>query len=128
MSEIPANGSLWLAKAVGAVAGSAISLAYLLPHTRREAAIRFLTGVAAGFVFGTTVGVAIADRFGIAEVLSEVETVLMGAAVASLTIWWALGVAIRAADRRTGSDARATRASRKTRGQGDDDDERATRS
>lgn len=102
MNELPTNGALWLAKAAGAVAGSAISLAYLLPHSKREAAIRFLTGVAAGLVFGTTVGVAIADYLAITAILSEVETVLMGAAVASLTIWWAMGLAIRAADRRAG--------------------------
>jgi len=104
MTDIPTNGAIWLAKVAGAVAGSAISLAYLLPHSRRDAAIRFLTGITAGLVFGTTVGIAIADHLSIGDVLSDVETVLMGAAVASLTIWWAMGVALRVADRRTGSN------------------------
>ena len=37
---------MWVAKGAGAIAGSAISLAYLLPSGRREAA---LPGLSAGF-------------------------------------------------------------------------------
>ncbi len=115
MSDLPTNGSLWFAKAIGAISGSAISLAYLLPHSKREAAIRFMTGVLSGLVFGTTVGVAIADYLAISAVLSDVETVLMGAAVASLTIWWGMGLAIRIADRRTGQQTRADHADEEAR-------------
>ena len=106
MSDINPAGTLWLAKLAGAVAGSAISLAYLFPRTRREAALRFLTGVTGGIVFGTTVGVAVAERLAIADALSDIETVLMGAALASVSIWWAMGLAIRFADRdgRPGSE------------------------
>lgn len=98
MTDINPASTVWLARVAGAVAGSAISLAYLFPQTRREAALRFLTGVTGGVVFGTTVGVAMAERLVIADVLSEFETVLMGAALASVSIWWAMGLAIRFVD------------------------------
>ncbi|WP_375567072.1 DUF6107 family protein [Oceaniradius stylonematis] len=99
MTDINPAGTVWLAKLAGAIAGSAISLAYLFPCSRREAALRFMTGVTGGVVFGTTAGVAVAERLAIADVLSEFETVLMGAALASVSIWWAMGLAIRFADR-----------------------------
>jgi len=41
---------LWLAKVAGAVGGSAISLAYILPHGRREAASRLRSGWSAAGV------------------------------------------------------------------------------
>ncbi len=56
---------LWAVKAAGAVAGSAISLAYVLPRGRREAAIRFAVGVACGLVFGGAAGLKIADELAI---------------------------------------------------------------
>lgn len=102
MTDITPASTVWLAKIAGAVAGSAISLAYLFPKTRREAATRFLTGVTGGVVFGTTAGVAVAERLAISDVLSDIETVLMGAALASVSIWWAMGFAIRLADRNGG--------------------------
>lgn len=71
---------LWSARAGGAAAGSAISLAYLLPHSRREAAVRLGIGVASGLVFGGTVGLKIAAELGIAEKLGPYELVLMGSA------------------------------------------------
>jgi hypothetical protein len=86
---------LWAAKAAGAVAGSAISLAYVLPDKRREAAIRFGVGVASGLVFGGTVGLKIAVELGIEKIIGPFELVLMGAAAASLCAWWALGLVIR---------------------------------
>lgn len=91
------TGALWLAKLGGALAGSAISLAYLLPRGRREAAVRFLSGVAGGLVFGTTVGTAVAHRLGITDVLDAYEIVLMGAALSSLSLWFALGFVLRVA-------------------------------
>ncbi len=84
---------LWLAKLAGAAAGSAISLAYVLPGGRREAAIRFAVGVACGLVFGGTAGLKIATELGIAQTIGDGELVLMGSAAASLCAWWALGVA-----------------------------------
>ena len=86
---------LWLAKLAGAVAGAAISLAYILPSGRREAAIRFAVGVACGLVFGGTAGLKIATELGIAPVIGNGELVLMGSAAASLCAWWALGVLSR---------------------------------
>ena len=82
---------LWAAKALGAVAGSAISLAYILPAGRREAAARFAVGVVCGVVFGGTAGLKIATELGIEKTIGDGELLLMGAAVASLCAWWALG-------------------------------------
>jgi hypothetical protein len=78
------------------VAGSAISIAYMLPAGRREAAIRFAVGVAAGLVFGGAAGVKIAVELGVEDRLGAAEIMLTGAAAASLTAWWAVGIVIRA--------------------------------
>ena len=86
---------LWLAKAGGAIAGSAISLAYVLPDYRREAAIRFAVGVACGLVFCGTACLKIAAELGITGALGPGELMLMGSAAASLCAWWALGLIMR---------------------------------
>lgn len=93
-----AGGEL-LAKFVGAVFGSAISLAYILPRGRREAALRFATGLAAGMVFGTVAGLKIAAYLELETMLSPFEIALVGAAAVSLCAWWALGVIARLAAR-----------------------------
>lgn len=95
--------ALWAAKMVGACAGSAISIAYILPRGRREAAIRFATGVAGGIILGTTVGAYAAHQLGIDAVLSDFEEVMMGSSLASLFLWWAIGFLLRLADVRSGS-------------------------
>ncbi|MEO3998556.1 DUF6107 family protein [Mesorhizobium sp. CAU 1732] len=87
---------LWVAKAAGAVAGSAISLAYILPAEKREAGIRFAIGLVCGLVFGGTAGLKIAVELGIENTLGPFELVLMGSAAASLCAWWALGMLMRA--------------------------------
>ncbi|MGB7432080.1 MAG: DUF6107 family protein [Ahrensia sp.] len=94
--------ALWAAKIVGACAGSAISIAYILPRGRREAAIRFASGVAGGVVLGTTVGAYAAHQLGIDAMLSDFEVVLMGSSLASLFLWWAIGFLLRLADVRSG--------------------------
>jgi hypothetical protein len=91
MTDLAPAASEWLAKTAGAFAGAAISLAWLLPKGRREAALRFSLGDG-GLVFGSTAGLAVAQRLGIAEMLSPQEIVLMGSALASLSIWWAIGL------------------------------------
>lgn len=96
MTDMSDTGWLWLAKGAGAVAGSAISLAYILPQGRREAAVRFAVGVVCGLVFGGTAGIKISDELGIEQEIGPPEMMLMGAAVASLCAWWALGFAQRA--------------------------------
>ena len=83
---------LWLAKGAGAVAGSAISLAYVLPHGRREAGARFAVGVACGLVFGGTAGLKIASELGIDAMIGPIELMMMGSAAASLSAWWMLGL------------------------------------
>ncbi len=96
MNDLSQAAWLWAAKGVGAVAGSAISLAYVLPRGRREAAIRFAVGTACGLVFGGAAGLKIATELGIAGDIGAAETMLMGSAAASLCAWWALGYAMRA--------------------------------
>ncbi|GAA4521987.1 DUF6107 family protein [Chelativorans composti] len=100
MADLNEAGGLWLAKTSGAIAGSAISIAYFLPAGRREAAIRFAVGVACGLVFGSTAGIKIATELGVAEYLAPFEMVLMGSATASLCAWNAIGIAVRMLDRR----------------------------
>lgn len=95
---------LWLARAAGAVAGSAISLAYLLPKDRREAAVRFAVGVACGLVFGGAAGLKIAAELGIADMLGAGELMLMGSAAASLCAWWGIGLVMRMMSRKARID------------------------
>ena len=99
MTDITEAAWLWAAKGAGAVAGSAISLAYILPHGRREAALRFAVGTVCGLVFGGAAGLKIAAELGIANRIGAAETVLMGSAAASLCAWWALGFVFRAFER-----------------------------
>ena len=96
MSDMSNAAWMWAAKGAGAVAGSAISLAYILPHGRREAALRFAVGTVCGLVFGGTVGLKVASELGLSKLLGSYETMLMGSAVASLCAWWALGFVMRA--------------------------------
>lgn len=102
MSEFGGTATLILAKGGGAIAGSAISLAYMLPRGRREAATRFAVGFVSGMVFGGAAGLKLADQFGLSGRLSEAETALAGAAAVSLLSWWLVGAAIRAVEARAG--------------------------
>lgn len=90
--------ALFGAKFAGAVAGSVISIAYILPDGRREAAARFLAGAVTGLVFGGPAGIALADQLGFRTALSPTELAMMGSAAASLCAWWALGVLQRFAE------------------------------
>jgi hypothetical protein len=101
MSYQPSPDALWLiaAKAVGSISGSAISLAYMLPRGRREAALRFFTGIAAGMIFGTSAGLKLAEMLDVTSDLSRFEITMTGAAAASLCAWGALGVLARFAER-----------------------------
>jgi len=99
VQDLPEQSWLFVAKAIGAVAGSAVSIAYVLPNGRREAAIRFLTGAVAGLVFGSAVGHKMAEIMELSEVLSRFEIALTGATLASLSAWWGLGILARLADR-----------------------------
>ena len=100
MEEMGEAAWLWAAKLAGAVAGSAISIAYILPAGRREAAIRFAVGLASGLVFGAAAGLKIAGELGIADKIGATETMLMGSAAAGLCAWWAIGLVIRRLNRR----------------------------
>lgn len=98
MTVMSEHAWLWVAKGAGAVAGSAVSVAYILPHGRREAAVRFAVGVVCGLVFGGTAGLKIALELGVEQLIGPVETMLMGSAAASLCAWWALGPLMRGFD------------------------------
>lgn len=89
----------WAARLIGATAGAAVSLVYLLPKSRREAASRFVTGLSCGLIFGAPTGLWLAERLGIGSALSGVETLLAGSAAASLCAWWVLGALTRVAAR-----------------------------
>lgn len=102
MSDVVQDAWLWAAKGAGAVAGSAVSVAYILPQGRREAAVRFAVGVVCGLVFGGTAGLKIAVELGVEELIGPVETMLMGSAAASLCAWWALGPLLRGFEQWTG--------------------------
>lgn len=99
MTDFNEAAWLWAARGAGAVAGSAVSLAYILPSGRREAALRFAAGVVCGLVFGGTAGLKIATELGIAGTIGSFELMLMGSAAASLCTWWALGLLARAFER-----------------------------
>lgn len=88
-----------LAKVIGSVAGSIVSLAYILPRGRREAALRLAVGIITGLVFGTTVGLKTAETIGLLDHLSVFETTLIGSTLASLCAWWAIGLLHRIHER-----------------------------
>lgn len=99
MHDLPETVWLWSAKAFGAILGSAISIAYILPKGRREAAIRFAVGVSIGFVFGPLVANQLSQYFDLNSALSKAEMFLMGSSLASLCAWWALGILQRLSQR-----------------------------
>ena len=88
-----------VAKVLGAVAGSAISLASILPRRRREAALRFLTGLVAGIVFGGPAGLKLMAILELDHPMTSFEIALSGAAATSLCAWWTLGILARYASR-----------------------------
>jgi Family of unknown function (DUF6107) len=98
MSGIPESAILWGAKTIGAMAGSAISVAFLVPKGRREAALRFAIGMVCGLVFGGAAGVKIGAWLGVTQSLGQAELMLTGSAATSLCAWWALGAMGRFAD------------------------------
>jgi hypothetical protein len=99
MADIGNDPGFWMERAIGASAGAAISLIYMLPKGRREAISRLITGVISGMIFGGPTGVWLAAQLGIAGQLSPSETSLSGAAAISLCSWWGLGLLERAAKR-----------------------------
>jgi hypothetical protein len=90
---------LWAMRLIGAAAGAGVSLVYLLPKGRREAASRFFTGLSCGLIFGGPTGIWLSERLGIGNALSGSETLLAGSAAASLSAWWVLGALSRVAGR-----------------------------
>ena len=95
LSDTPEMLWVFVAKVIGAICGSAISIAYLLPANRREAFLRFFVGVTMGMIFGTPAGLKLVDYLKITHRVTTLETALLGAAIASLCAWWGLGVLSR---------------------------------
>lgn len=99
MADLGNDPGDWAVKVLGAAAGAGVSLIYLLPKSRREAASRFITGMSCGLIFGTPTGLWLEARLGIGGMLSGPELMLAGSAAASLSAWWVLGVMSRLAER-----------------------------
>ena len=99
MAYLAEDQQVWLARATGAVAGASLSLIYMLPRGRREAATRFTTGLLAGLLFGGPAGLYIAGKLALMEALSGSDIVLSGSAAVSLCAWWVLGALKRMAER-----------------------------
>lgn len=99
MTPFPETAAVWAYKLAGSIAGSAVSLAYILPRGRREAAIRFAVGIVCGLVFGGTAGLKLSSELGITAGMNEAEVMLMGSAAASLAAWSVLGILARFAAR-----------------------------
>lgn len=74
---------------MGAMGGSAISIAYLLPRGRRDAAIRIAGGVMCGVIFGPWVAARIASWGFFTD--DRIENILAGCAFASAFSWSAFG-------------------------------------
>lgn len=102
MTDMMDQAWLWLAKAGGAIAGSAISVAYVLPQDRRDAAIRFAVGVLCGVVFGGVVGVKVVMELDLADSISPSERILIGSAITSLCGWWSIGFILKRLDKKLG--------------------------
>ncbi|MGL4488775.1 MAG: DUF6107 family protein, partial [Rhizobiaceae bacterium] len=85
------------AKLAGAISGSAISLAFMVPVSKREAALRFAVGTVSGLLFGGVAGLMLASELGLTGQIGTLELMLTGSALASLCAWWGLGVAARLA-------------------------------
>ncbi|MEA3535550.1 DUF6107 family protein [Rhizobium sp. CC-YZS058] len=99
MAEFGHEPGFWAMRGLGAVAGAAVSLVYMLPKGRQEAASRFVTGLLCGLVFGGPTGLLAAEHLGLMGRISRSELLLGGSAVASLAAWWVLGAAVRMAAR-----------------------------
>lgn len=95
MTDFTPDGGVLSARLIGAVAGSALSLVYLLPKGRREAAVRFLTGMSCGMIFGGPTGVWCAQQLSLEDSLTSAEIMLAGATLASFLAWWGLGLLVR---------------------------------
>ncbi len=93
--------SLWTERTLGAVAGALVSVVYMLPKGRQEAASRFVTGLCCGLVFGGEAGLWLVGKLAIAN-LSPSEIMLSGSAAASISAWWGLGLLARIAERMGG--------------------------
>ena len=99
MTDFAHEPALTVLRLAGAVSGAAVSLVYLLPGSRREAATRFVTGLACGLIFGPSAGLWMARQAGLADALTAHEILLTGSAAASLSAWWVLGALVRVATR-----------------------------
>ncbi|MGW9231219.1 DUF6107 family protein [Pseudorhizobium sp. NPDC055634] len=99
MTDLGNEAGVLAVKAAGAAAGAGVSLIYLLPKSRQEAASRFFTGLCCGLIFGKPAGLWLSENMGIADDLTGLEISLTGSAASSLLAWWVLGALVRVAGR-----------------------------
>lgn len=84
----------WIAKILGAFAGSAFSLAFMAPETKREAINRMGCGVFVGTIFGGAAVDWIEKQLDI-SIGTDIERAIAGAFIASFVAWYVLGVVYR---------------------------------
>jgi hypothetical protein len=98
----------WSVRGAGALAGSSVSLVYMVPKRRREAVSRFVVGMIAGLIFSHAVGEKLATWFALEVPLERLEILLIGASAASFASWWALGLIVRILERAAAPGATST--------------------
>lgn len=86
------TGAYWVAKLAGAIGGSVISLAYLLPRNRRDAFQRLCVGLVCGVLFGPLVSAKL-TAWGFAA--GELEQLMGSCAFTSAISWGAAGMIYR---------------------------------
>ncbi len=86
--------SIWLAKALGAIAGGGLSITFMLPLTARESAIRFFCGLFVGVTFGDAAANWFEHQLTV-DVGSPAQRAIVGGFIASFVAWYALGFVTR---------------------------------
>jgi hypothetical protein len=89
----------WSIRSAGAIAGSSVSLVYLLPKKRHEAASRLIVGILCGVIFAKAAGTKLVQIMALDVAPAALEVTLMGATAASFASWWLLGLLVRTLNR-----------------------------
>jgi hypothetical protein len=84
----------WVAKMLGAFAGSAFSLAFMPSRTMWETSVRLICRLFVGTVFGSSTAGWLEKQFEL-SVGTEMERTIIGSFIAAFMAWYALGFAVR---------------------------------